>query len=140
MPTGTRRPHDWEHRLTPSTHAHAGGFSPPPQTYHGIDGCGDRLVQEILELVAAHPELQELSIIGHSMGGLIARYAVGRLYDPETGLLAGQLRPVHFISMACPHCGCVAEPSHAQVGRLVGWLGWVTVAVLGGSDGAGYRC
>ena len=46
-------------------------------------------------------------------GGLIARYAAGRLYDPATGLVAG-LRPRHYISIASPHLGCTAEMSEAQ--------------------------
>jgi len=37
--------------------------------------------------------------------GLISRYALGVLYNPASGTVAG-LRPVHFVSMATPHCGC----------------------------------
>lgn len=85
------------------------------QTYEGIDGCGERLVEEIHGLMAQYPLLEEISILGHSMGGLIARYAMGRLYDAETGRIAGRLLPVHFIGMACPHLGCDTAPGPAQV-------------------------
>jgi predicted alpha/beta superfamily hydrolase len=47
------------------------------QTYGGIDACGGRLAEEISDYIAEHPKLQRLSVFGHSMGGLIARYALG---------------------------------------------------------------
>ena len=47
------------------------------QTYHGIDRCGERLAEEVKGYVEAHPALQRISVVGHSMGGLIARYALG---------------------------------------------------------------
>ena len=49
------------------------------QTLHGIDVCASRLAEEVREYVAPHPGLQRLSIVGHSMGGLIARYLIGEL-------------------------------------------------------------
>lgn len=81
------------------------------QTYQGIDRCGDRLAAEIVALVQQHPQLQYISLVGHSMGGLLVRYAAGKLYKAETGLVAG-LRPMHFITIASPHLGCdvVGEP------------------------------
>jgi hypothetical protein len=42
------------------------------------------------------------------MGGLMARYAVGALFNPEKGYVCG-LRPCHFVTMATPHCGCDAD-------------------------------
>ncbi len=39
--------------------------------------CGDRLVEEVTATVAAHPGLERISFMGHSMGGLICRYAIG---------------------------------------------------------------
>lgn len=69
----------------------------------GIDVCGHRLAQEVASVVAQHPEATHLSLLGHSMGGLIARYAAGELYDPTTGLIAG-LAP----GWVC--AGCAAPP------------------------------
>lgn len=43
-----------------------------------------------------------------SMGGLMARYAIGCLYNPATAKLCG-LTPCHLITMATPHCGCDAD-------------------------------
>jgi hypothetical protein len=50
---------------------------------------------------------QRISFVAHSMGGLLARYAIGALFNPEQGTVAG-LQPVHYISMATPHMGCDA--------------------------------
>jgi triacylglycerol esterase/lipase EstA (alpha/beta hydrolase family) len=71
----------------------------------GIDVCGQRLAQEVQQLVSSTPSLTTISFIGHSMGGLIARYAIGLLADPATGTVAG-LQPQSYISIATPHLGC----------------------------------
>lgn len=55
--------------------------------------------------------------MAHSLGGLIARYAIGELYTPEIvsdssldeelrpeGTIAG-LEPINFITSATPHLG-----------------------------------
>lgn len=52
------------------------------QTYQGIDRCGGRLAEEVSTYVEQHPALQRISVVGHSMGGLIARYALGKLSCP----------------------------------------------------------
>lgn len=71
----------------------------------GIDVCGARLAEEVLQVVSSHPSLTTISLMGHSMGGLIARYALGLLANPKTCKVAG-LSPGHFISIASPHLGC----------------------------------
>lgn len=76
------------------------------QTFDGIDVCGQRLAAEIKAIVEATPSLMYISMLGHSMGGLMLRYAAGQLYDPDTGLMAKRLEPVHFITMATPHPRC----------------------------------
>ena len=50
------------------------------QTLHGIDACAERLATELKQYVAEHPGLQHLTVIGHSMGGLIARTLIGKRY------------------------------------------------------------
>ena len=50
---------------------------PGLQTTDGIDQCGMRLAEEIKGVVARNPSLEYISVLGHSMGGLIARYAIG---------------------------------------------------------------
>lgn len=75
------------------------------QTFDGIDVCGERLRDEIIALTDQNPSLKYISMLGHSMGGLMLRCAAGQLYDPATGLIA-RLEPVHFITIATPHMGC----------------------------------
>ena len=42
------------------------------QTFDGVDVCGERLAEEIRGVVAAHPGLERISLLGHSMGGLMS--------------------------------------------------------------------
>ena len=87
----------------------------PLQTFEGIDKCGVRLADEIREVVGKQPQLRYISIMGHSLGGVIARYAAGVLYDSATARIGG-LRPRHYISLASPHLGCNYEGPYG-VGR-----------------------
>ena len=78
-------------------------------TYRGIDVCGDRLKDELDELVRVeHPDAEVISFLSHSMGGLIARNAVHKLFDRESKkLVVGgcHLEPMHYCSLATPHVG-----------------------------------
>jgi hypothetical protein len=88
----------------------------------------------VLSLVQRRPELQKISFVAHSLGGLIARYAIALLYKSATeidsheehekqitdvssnqlidrGKIAG-LEPINFITFATPHLG---TRSHKQV-------------------------
>jgi hypothetical protein len=86
----------------------------------GIDLCGQRLAAEVQKVVntlnpQGHPpRFQYISFVGHSMGGLIVRYAIGRLYNPAAGTLAG-LQPRLYLSLATPHLGLSCEENAAQV-------------------------
>lgn len=77
-------------------------------------------------MVTRWPEVRKISFIAHSLGGLIARYAIGRLYGcdpnvessspngsccngeqlekPNQMRIAG-LEPINFITVATPHLG-----------------------------------
>ncbi|CAG8822966.1 34184_t:CDS:2, partial [Racocetra persica] len=57
-------------------------------TYDGIDVCGERLVKEIndeIEYINGKDlyKVSKISFVGYSLGGLIARYAIGILYKQE---------------------------------------------------------
>lgn len=72
----------------------------------------------MLEVINRKPGLRKISFISHSVGGLVARYAIGKLYEPQIkgsgeepltneeskGTIAG-LEPVNFITAATPHLG-----------------------------------
>ncbi|MFS7913320.1 putative alpha/Beta hydrolase [Helianthus anomalus] len=91
-------------------------------TFNGVDVMGNRLANEVLSVIKRNPNLQKISFIGHSLGGLIARYAIAKLYtrDPtdihclECGSserIAG-LVPINFVTIATPHLG---TGGHKQV-------------------------
>ncbi|KAL3532866.1 hypothetical protein ACH5RR_006387 [Cinchona calisaya] len=95
-------------------------------TFDGVDLMGERLAEEVVRVVKNWPGLYKISFVAHSLGGLIARYAIGRLYelslrtadrtesssDREANIsgkcyearIAG-LEPMNFITFATPHLG-----------------------------------
>ncbi|URE14093.1 serine esterase family protein [Musa troglodytarum] len=90
-------------------------------TLDGVDIMGERLAEEIIEVVNKRLYLRKISFIAHSIGGLVARYAIGRLYRPlimkslenptcdacddsHRGTIYG-LEAVNFITVATPHLG-----------------------------------
>ncbi|CAI0383944.1 unnamed protein product [Linum tenue] len=90
-------------------------------TLDGVDVMGERLAQEVLEVIQKNPNLQKISFVAHSVGGLVARYAIGRLYrgpreddaeEPNANpnkeqprATIGGLEAVNFITVATPHLG-----------------------------------
>ncbi|MQL82950.1 hypothetical protein Taro_015419 [Colocasia esculenta] len=104
-------------------------------TFDGVDLMGERLAEEVLSVVKHRPGVQKISFVAHSLGGLIARYAIGRLYGPHSsggsspstgsslmeektleGRIAG-LEPMNFITVATPHLG---SRGHRQLPFLCG--------------------
>ncbi|CAI0402925.1 unnamed protein product [Linum tenue] len=103
-------------------------------TFDGVDLMGERLAEEVLSLVRRRPEVRKISFVAHSLGGLIARYAVARLYEqspkvvqsgdamqgadkkPYEDRIAG-LEPINFITFASPHLG---SRGHKQFPILCG--------------------
>ncbi|XP_010939322.1 putative lipase ROG1 [Elaeis guineensis] len=111
-------------------------------TFHGVDVMGERLAEEVISVVENRPELEKISFVGHSLGGLIARYAIGILYEKDVsrkppeenedsktctsgtqhveeklkGKIAG-LEPMNFITFATPHLG---SRLHKQIPVLCG--------------------
>lgn len=95
---------------------------------------------QVMNVVKRWPEVHKISFVAHSLGGLVARYAIGRLYEllprVETAGLSGNclnggdlkdstqyleqhfearvagLEPMNFITFATPHLG---SRGHRQV-------------------------
>ncbi|KAL5705951.1 hypothetical protein ACHQM5_024174 [Ranunculus cassubicifolius] len=112
-------------------------------TFDGVDIMGERLAEEVTSLVNHRPKLQKISFVAHSLGGLVARYAIGRLYrenitkEPDEGngdcapegsrnpivleklkgKIAG-LEPINFITIASPHLGSRGHKQFPAVGTL----------------------
>lgn len=72
-------------------------------------------------MIKRKPGLKKISFVAHSVGGVVARYAIGKLYRPprmenvkkfsadaseegSKGTIAG-LEPINFITVASPHLG-----------------------------------
>ncbi|KAG4909604.1 putative lipase ROG1 [Glycine max] len=102
-------------------------------TLDGVDVMGERLAEEVLEVIKRKPNMRKISFVAHSVGGLVARYAIGRLYrPPEKGSMAdscndeskegsvgtiGGLEAMNFIAVATPHLG---SRGNKQVPFLLG--------------------
>ncbi|XP_011074317.1 uncharacterized protein LOC105159074 [Sesamum indicum] len=119
-------------------------------TFDGVDVMGKRLADEVISVVNRHPNLQKISFVGHSLGGLIARYAIAELHrrdlmskpgeengeygedeshkssleEKPMGNIAG-LEPVNFITCATPHLG---SRGHKQVPVFCGFYSMEKVA------------
>ncbi|KAK6262103.1 hypothetical protein QUC31_007919 [Theobroma cacao] len=90
-------------------------------TLDGVDVMGERLTKEVLDVIQEKPNLRKISFVAHSVGGLVARYAIGRLYRPpkeedkedmsgngckeEPRGTIGGLEAMNFITVATPHLG-----------------------------------
>ncbi|CAN1808298.1 Putative lipase ROG1, partial [Linum perenne] len=99
-------------------------------TFDGVDLMGERLADEVRSVVRRRPEVRKISFVAHSLGGLIARYAVARLYEqiPKPVVHSGGamqqyeariagLEPINFITFASPHLG---SRGHKQFPILCG--------------------
>ncbi|ORY90238.1 putative serine esterase-domain-containing protein [Leucosporidium creatinivorum] len=78
------------------------------RTYDGIDLCAERVVQEIDEELKRIEEeggkVERFSIVGYSLGGLVARYVLG-LLESRTPSFFADVRPVNFTTFASPAIG-----------------------------------
>ncbi|KAM7278162.1 hypothetical protein ACFE04_005296 [Oxalis oulophora] len=109
-------------------------------TFDGVDVMGRRLAEEVIDCIRRHPTVQKISFIGHSLGGLVARYAIALLFRKDVsgevpkqngelnlngsseenqldGKVAG-LEPINFITLATPHLG---SRGHKQVPIFCGF-------------------
>ncbi|CAI9303153.1 unnamed protein product [Lactuca saligna] len=94
-------------------------------TLDGIDVMGSRLADEVISVIARNPNVEKISFIGHSLGGLISRYAIAKLYtqnqtyQDRSGKIAG-IEAINFITVATPHLG---SRGHRQVPMFCGVRG-----------------
>ncbi|PYH45511.1 lipase ROG1 family protein [Aspergillus saccharolyticus JOP 1030-1] len=100
-------------------------------TYDGIELGGERLAHEVEETLANLAEeghnIRKLSFVGYSLGGLVARYALGLLY--ARGWL-DKLEPVNFTTFVSPHVG-VRLPLKGTWGFLWNNVGPRTISMSG---------
>lgn len=77
------------------------------KTYDGIDLCGYRVADEIMEetanlLAKRRLKVCEFSMVGYSLGGLIARFAIGILAHKK---YFEAVEPINFVTFCSPHVG-----------------------------------
>ncbi|KAL6715888.1 hypothetical protein ACLMJK_006849 [Lecanora helva] len=100
-------------------------------TYDGIDLGAERVTQEIegfiREFETRGGRIKKLSVVGYSLGGLVARYAIGLLYS--NGWFE-RIQPVNFTTFATPHLG-VRTPLLGVHNRLFNVLGSRTLSASG---------
>ncbi|KAG6837171.1 hypothetical protein H0H93_013761 [Arthromyces matolae] len=81
-------------------------------TYDGIDWGGERVAQEVADKVAELEKdgktVTKFSVTGYSLGGLIARYLIGILYQRD---FFKNVTPVNFSTVATPNIGLPRYPS-----------------------------
>lgn len=100
-------------------------------TYDGIETGGERVAHEIEETIKSlekeGQKITKLSIVGYSLGGLIARYAIGLLNSQ--GWL-DRVEPVNFTTFASPHVGA-RTPLTGIRGQIWNELGSRSVSMSG---------
>lgn len=106
------------------------------QSYDGVRIGGLRIVEEIIQHIAVRESqtnvhFTKLSIIGYSLGGIWARYAIGELYSrgilknscanknvadgPGTSIKwKNKLEPILYTSFATPHLGSKFQGSKVR--------------------------
>lgn len=104
------------------------------KTYDGIEICGKRLQLEIYDVINTiyqkndNVQINKMSIIAYSLGGLISRYCLGLLYNDNFfssewigHLSENPIQFVNFITFVSPHVGVISP--YSRVAKLVGHSG-----------------
>ncbi|OAX78675.1 hypothetical protein ACJ72_07015 [Emergomyces africanus] len=90
-------------------------------TYDGIERGGERVAHEIEETLETLYEqgydIRKLSIVGYSLGGLVARYAIGLLYAKG---YFDKVQPVNFTTFATPHLGVRSPARKSHFWNVLG--------------------
>jgi hypothetical protein len=74
----------------------------------GIENFGKRLYEEITELLSKY-NIDRISFVGVSLGGVASRVAIRYMYDEKTNKLLNGIIPMNFITLASPHLGVRKE-------------------------------
>lgn len=100
-------------------------------TYDGIEVGAERVAREIEdkldELSRYGYKITRFSIVGYSLGGLVARYAIGLLYHKG---YFDKITPVNFTTFVTPHLG-VRTPLTGYSNHLWNVLGARTLSTSG---------
>ncbi|SLM41011.1 Domain of unknown function DUF676, lipase-like [Lasallia pustulata] len=101
------------------------------RTYDGIEIAGERVTQEIEDaledLARSGQHITKISMVGYSLGGLVARYAIGLLHSKG---YFSKLRPINFTTFATPHLG-VRTPALGFISKVWNAFGSRTISTSG---------
>ncbi|CCE86355.1 Piso0_004839 [Millerozyma farinosa CBS 7064] len=104
---------DCERILVHKTGSHAGFL-----TYDGLDVNGKRIADEVTaetkKIRSRGDKVTKLSVVGYSVGGVIARYAIGVLYSEG---YYDKVKPMNFVTFCSPHVGTIF-PGESWSARL----------------------
>jgi hypothetical protein len=97
------------------------------QTHDGIIAGGRRVANEINDLVQELWSKQQssnkirLSLVGNSLGGLYARFALSEIQwtDESSKRPTKHLIPHHFVTTATPHLGCGFQQTYLPLPRFI---------------------
>ena len=104
------------------------------KSHDGIDVIARRVMENIRATVAAHPTLTDISLIGYSMGGLLARFLAGLLVIEPLPFLG--LAPVNLVTVGTPHVGARRVIDTSLSTRFLFLLSWY----IGGRSGVQMMC
>jgi len=100
-------------------------------TYDGIEVGAERVTKEIEETIEELKrdgfKIDRFSIVGYSLGGLIARYTIGLL---DSKGYFDYIKPVNFTTFASPHLG-VRTPLRGYQNQIWNVLGARTLSASG---------
>lgn len=116
-------------RLGPSALVAAPSCFARLATLDGVDACGVRVLAWLRAFVRERPELRRLSLVGYSLGGLVARFLAGALCHQCTPAFLG-LTPSTLLTIACPHLGVLRYPPGSSGGGGSGRITAARAAVL----------
>lgn len=96
-------------------------------TYDGVEVCARRCFLELKEVIKRYADEESItfdrvSILGYSLGGLIARFLVGMMLDEG---FFNDVKPMLFSTIATPHLGSKFHRTDKA------WFGWMNT--LGGT-------
>jgi len=100
------------------------------RTTDGVRNGGKRVAGDIVGMVRKYPSLEKISIVGFSLGGVYARYAVADLFDIETKTVAG-LKPILLMTVASPNLGVRNFGVYRKVPKEIHWLSKVVAGQTG---------
>ncbi|KAJ3424751.1 alpha/beta-hydrolases superfamily protein [Anaeramoeba flamelloides] len=73
------------------------------RSFYGIDVSGNRLKNEVKKIIGDKQDF-DISFLGHSMGGLVVRYAIWAL-SQEGWFEKHNAKPKNFVTICTPHLG-----------------------------------